>query len=260
MSTVLSFIGKGGTGKTSISLLFADLLKKKGKKVLLADLDPQASLSITVLDRLVNVSMLDVYRKDLKVKEILLTNEKGLDIIPACTELYEINREMILNNDNSLFIKKELRKFYNYDYIITDNTGSSFDEIAKNVIMATDKYIFLLQPGKYSTNSIVEYIKYCRKIKNDPSMLFYVVPNFYNPCRFGCYTNLQAIKKYFINDEKVIVLDEFIPSTVSFENTLLTKKRSLASLLKINKSDQKILDKLEEIVNIIMTKEGICHG
>lgn len=67
---VISFIGKGGTGKTTMALLFADILKKNHKTLLL-DLDPQASLTFSVLDKHSEVSMLDVYKGCKKIREII---------------------------------------------------------------------------------------------------------------------------------------------------------------------------------------------
>ena len=49
MSTLLFYNFKGGVGKTTISVLAADHFSRAGKKVLLVDLDAQASA--TLLDR-----------------------------------------------------------------------------------------------------------------------------------------------------------------------------------------------------------------
>ena len=46
MSTLMFYNFKGGVGKTTISVIAADHLSKAGKKVLLIDLDPQASATL----------------------------------------------------------------------------------------------------------------------------------------------------------------------------------------------------------------------
>ena len=46
MSTLLFYNFKGGVGKTTISVLAADHLSRAGKKVLLIDLDAQASATL----------------------------------------------------------------------------------------------------------------------------------------------------------------------------------------------------------------------
>ena len=73
--TVISFtIQKGGTGKTTSAVAISGWLAEKKKKVLLIDLDPQASATECVVDAL-------EIRKAPSIKDLLLNNRKIEDII-----------------------------------------------------------------------------------------------------------------------------------------------------------------------------------
>ncbi|WP_412089866.1 ParA family protein [Limosilactobacillus reuteri] len=69
MSTLLFYNFKGGVGKTTISVLAADHLSRSGKKVLLIDLDAQASATLFLKTAMVillrNDHYLIRYRKNL---------------------------------------------------------------------------------------------------------------------------------------------------------------------------------------------------
>ena len=86
---------KGGTGKTTSTENIGVALAMEGKKVLLVDTDPQASLTVcmgsTQPDEL-PVSLATVLSKTLEDKEIaegegLLHHAEGVDLMPANIEL-----------------------------------------------------------------------------------------------------------------------------------------------------------------------------
>jgi chromosome partitioning protein len=126
---------KGGSGKTTTAAHLGQHLALTGHRVLLIDLDPQASLSALhgfqpEIDR--NSSLYDAIRYDSERKNIqdviVKTNFPLLDIVPANLELQEYEYETPLAMQNS----GEGRRFYSrvgdalssvdnlYDVVIVD--------------------------------------------------------------------------------------------------------------------------------------------
>lgn len=82
---------KGGTGKTTTCENLGIGLANEGKRVLLVDTDPQASLTIALghpRPDEIPVTLTDLMAKviqdqPLDLKEGILTHEEGVDLIPA---------------------------------------------------------------------------------------------------------------------------------------------------------------------------------
>lgn len=73
MSTLLFYNFKGGVGKTTISVLAADHLSRAGKKVLLIDLDAQASATL----------FLKIVTEILSLKDLFILPYKKIHFVPV---------------------------------------------------------------------------------------------------------------------------------------------------------------------------------
>lgn len=164
---------KGGTGKTTSTLNIGVGLARKGKKVLLIDLDPQANLTISLginpLDYLSN-SINQVLEKAIDINETIINNIRGVDLIPSNmnlngTELRisgEIARETIL--------KKALAQINNnYDYILLD-TPPSLNLLTLNSLTASNE-VFIPIEAEYlalqGTKQLIDTINAIRGSINE---------------------------------------------------------------------------------------------
>ncbi len=144
---------KGGTGKTTTTLtLGAALGAEKGQRVLLVDLDPQSSLSISAQVDVLEVqrSIYDVLqaalRKPGSLKEtldqtILQTRFENVDIIPATLELANAELELTSSLEREKILKAilaPLRK--TYDFILVD-CPPSLGLLTVNALVAADQVI-----------------------------------------------------------------------------------------------------------------------
>lgn len=150
----IAFINnKGGVGKTTSAFNVASYFARKGKKVLMVDLDAQANLTLyaglkpnelkkTIYDLMEKSSRLAETVEYEDVKKVLKTSKHGIDIIPSNigTErinqnlFHAINKEGLLNSILETVDDK-------YDFCIIDsppNLGLS----ATNAITASD-YVFI---------------------------------------------------------------------------------------------------------------------
>ncbi len=132
MKTIATVSVKGGCGKTSTSLALAQVLSQTGSKVLLIDLDPQASATQHMV-----VDEDPEYNYDRTIREVLLGEAYLKDILvhpwenvafaPADLRLQNIEVELASEN-NPIFILNDVLEEVasEYDYAIIDtspNTG-----------------------------------------------------------------------------------------------------------------------------------------
>ena len=165
MSTTIAIINhKGGVGKTTSTINIGAGLARKGKKVLLIDIDPQANLtqSLDITDSTYNIygALKGEYLlKPLKVSNNLLVIPSTLDLASAEVEMASmISRETILAK-----LIKPIK--HQYDYILID-CPPSLGLVTINALSASDKILVPLQAqflALYGLNKLLEIIQVVRK-------------------------------------------------------------------------------------------------
>jgi chromosome partitioning protein len=148
---------KGGTGKTTSCISVAGCLAKKGKKVLVVDIDPQsnATSGLGIDKKSIKKSMYNVLGRKRTIKSIILATEvENLHLAPASSELeklYEISDKNGFDNEslkNSLALIKA-----DYDFILID-TPPSYKKFIANGMVAADKIVVVLDPGIFALESL----------------------------------------------------------------------------------------------------------
>ena len=120
---------KGGVGKTTTTVTLGGLLAERGKRVLLVDTDPHASLTYYFgidAEELEN-SVYDIFirGKDITREEILQSlcpsGVNNLDILPSSMALATLDRSLGNKGGMGLILKKALQKVKaEYDYVLLD--------------------------------------------------------------------------------------------------------------------------------------------
>ncbi len=160
---------KGGVGKTSSSISLAAGLARKGKRVLLIDIDSQANSSKVLLtdyqsltkERTIYATILD--RSSLPVHK---THSEHLDVIPSHILLSNTDVELTSAIDHrEERLKKELDLIKrNYDYIFID-CPPTLSWLTINAMTAADKVIVVCAPGYFELDSIVQISKTIKEVK-----------------------------------------------------------------------------------------------
>lgn len=145
MATVISFANqKGGVAKTTSTFNVAACLAKRGFRVLMVDLDPQASLTIyaglepyeynhTVVDVLKNP------KQDLKA--CITPVREQLDIITSRIELAGTESELLSRPARELILSRALASVQKeYDYIVID-CPPQLSTLTINALACTDKVV-----------------------------------------------------------------------------------------------------------------------
>lgn len=145
MSTVLTFANqKGGVAKTTSTFNVGAALAKRGNKVLMIDLDPQASLTIYAgLEPYEQEqTIVDVMkRQNMDVQAAIVNIRENLDIITSRIELSAVENELLSRTARELILSRALASVKaSYDYIVID-CPPQLSTLTINALACTDKVI-----------------------------------------------------------------------------------------------------------------------
>lgn len=129
-ATIIAVVNqKGGTAKTTTVENLGIGLSKQGKKVLLIDADPQASLTISLgypqpddleptLSDLLNGT---ISENPVALDEVLIHQQEGIDLIPSNISLVGLEVSLVNTMNRERILKQFLETLReDYDYILLD--------------------------------------------------------------------------------------------------------------------------------------------
>ncbi len=160
---------KGGTGKTTTSISLSAGLARKGKKVLLVDIDSQANSSKVLLHHYPTIEKEQtlfhtiLHRKPLSIHPTTVAN---LDIVPSHILLSNTDVELTTAIDHrEERLKRELDKVKaNYDFVFID-CPPALSWLTVNAFTASDKVIIVVSPGYFELDSIVQISKTIQEVR-----------------------------------------------------------------------------------------------
>lgn len=202
MTQVIAFTNqKGGVAKTTTCLSLGACLSEMGKIVLLIDLDPQASLTLslglkpqelhrTVGDALLgNASLVSVSRE---------SPVYGMDIVPANQGLVVIDKVLYGRPGFQYRLKNELDSIEKnfYDYVLID-CPPSIGTLTLNALTAADLLIIPIQCEYYAARTLRHYSELIKRIheKTNPRLTYRVLVTMYDKRNKICRTILEQMQR-----------------------------------------------------------------
>jgi len=164
---------KGGTAKTTTTENLGIGLAQEGKKVLLIDTDPQASLTISLgypRPDDIGVTLSDIMNKIIDDKPIqdregILTHAEGVDLMPSNIALSGMEVSLVNAMSRESILKQYIDTVnQKYDYILLD-CMPSLGMLTINALVAADDVLIPVQAQYLSAKGLEQLLGTVSKVK-----------------------------------------------------------------------------------------------
>jgi len=168
MAKVISVTNqKGGVGKTTTSINLAASLVKRGKRILLIDMDPQgnASVGCGVDASEIEYTIYDLLLLETTAKKAIIKTECGVDVLSANGDLAGAQVELLNEIGRELRLQKALAPIQDdYDYIFID-CPPALNVLTINALVASNSVMIPMQCEYFALEGLSALIATVRKIR-----------------------------------------------------------------------------------------------
>ncbi len=164
--------GKGGVGKTNISVNLALLLRRLKKNVLLVDADIHLGNVDLLMGIRPGATLADVISGEKTLAEIIVKGPTGVDVMPASSAVLDMidAEDRVIKRLGDAFLNLE----HNYDLVIVD-TGAGIGRNVTSFSLGADKVIVVVTPDPASIADAYGVIKIL--LQKSPSLPIMLVTN-----------------------------------------------------------------------------------
>ena len=190
--------GKGGTGKTFLSLNLAYAISRQNKKVLVIDLDANLSNANILLDVVATKTIYNFFTGIDSLKEIITEVETNFDFIFG--DSGKTNYPNLTDNIVNKFFTQLAILEQEYDYIFLD-LGAGADEQIFNFLLLADYNIIVTTPEPTSLMDAYVVLKLLKFRKYIGQKLVII-----NKCKSesegeNTLKNLQSASEHFLKEK-----------------------------------------------------------
>ena len=219
---------KGGVGKTTTSIALAGLLAECGKRVLLVDTDPHASLSyyFGIESEDLELSVYDLFTQVSSTEQILQslcpTQYSNIDILPATMALATLDRSLGAKGGMGLVLKKAMGEISQYyDYVLMD-CPPVLGVLMVNALAAADIIIVPVQTEFLALKGLDRMIKTMDLMQGEQEKPFRytIVPTMFDKRTKASIIAYQQLQDTY--EDKV--WPGVIPIDTNFRNASVTQK------------------------------------
>lgn len=170
---------KGGVGKTTTADTFTAILARRGKRVLLVDVDPQANASKRRIPNYFSIPVhhtlysVIVHKQPITKELIHKSNIPNLDVLASHIKMSGADLELataIGNREERL--KRALAPIEkDYDYIIFD-CPPALSFLTLNAFTASDRVVLMVSDGADEVDALIEIVNTLSMVKeeNNPNL------------------------------------------------------------------------------------------
>jgi chromosome partitioning protein len=223
-SIIALFNQSGGVGKTTLTMNIGYHLGKLGKKVLLIDDDPQASLTI-FMGLEPNQLPKTLYNAVVKEEPLeIIPDIFGMDLVPSNISLSTAEMELVGAIMGELRLKQALEDIQdNYDFILIDCPPSLGILSIMSLVASTHVLVPIQTEFKAlkGTELLLTTIVKTLKVANKKLKIAGFIPTMHDARTLQAENSLKAIYDQLSN---VATIFPTIPRTTDFANASQTQK------------------------------------
>ncbi|WP_062105059.1 MinD/ParA family protein [Bacillus niameyensis] len=243
--------GKGGVGKSNISINTAMILNKKGYKILLFDLDIGMGNVNIMLGYSSPKTIADFLKRDIPITDIVYTTGEGISYISAgngLNETLELNEMMLSKLLNGL---SDLQQ--DYDFIIFDMAAGATASTLK-ILLAVDEIFVISTPEPTSMTDAYSMMKFISL--EGSSSVFYLICNRAESEKQGRET-LNRLKQTAVKFlQKDVVLLGVLPEDQHVRKAVISQ-----TAFSIKFPSSSITVKLERLIDQYLNKkQAVDHN
>jgi flagellar biosynthesis protein FlhG len=240
--------GKGGVGKTNISVNLGLSLSQKGKKVLIIDADLGLANVNVLFNLKVNKTINDLIEGNSTINDILIEGPGGIKILPASSGIFSMSQ---IDDSGQHILLSHLSSLSDlFDYILID-TGAG---IGKNVLFfnSISHYVLIVvTPEPTSITDAYALIKVLNsrsKIKRFKIIVNQVVSSGEGKKIYGAlYGVVSKFLTVSLDYLGYIVADKYIQKSVLSQKPVLLYAPTSPSSLCINTIADRVEDKFQKV-------------
>lgn len=254
---------KGGVGKTTNTYLIAYTLAKMGIHTLVADLDPQANATKTLMltksqqeDTVYSIKktlMVGVQEKDLTDLPVKIMD--NLDLIPSYIDFQDFTKYLYQNTNNEYEETHLLEPLFNplkkkYDVILLDVPPFSI-EITRNAVIFSDFALISLQTHDDSLSGAEEYVNTLSKLQQEYQLdieVIGILPMLHDARNGVDQTIIQSAKDEF-GEENVF--------TNIVTQMARIKRFPINGITDKDRFDKRVLNKYQQVTDELLSRIGL---
>lgn len=167
MRTIAIVNQKGGSGKTTTAVNLAATLAEAGRKVLIIDLDPQASASMWYGFKDKGKGLFDVLTEDAKLEDVIeKTSIESLQIIPSSPLLSGIEKALANQVAPEAILKNQLLRMREkpWDYLLID-CPPTLGILSLNALTLASEVLVPVEAHVMALHGLVQLLKTINLVK-----------------------------------------------------------------------------------------------
>jgi flagellar biosynthesis protein FlhG len=198
--TIAITSGKGGVGKSNVSLNFSIMLSRRGFRVLLLDMDIGMGNIDILLGQSSPLTIVDLFARQLPLQELIKTGPDNMSFIAGGTGLTNI---FTMDEEKVDYFLTELQSVSaQYDYLIFD-MGAGISEDRLYLLKAVHDIFIVTTPEPTAITDAYAMMKYM--YAQEKAIPLYVIANRVRTDKEGRETleRLKRVAKQFLDKEVI---------------------------------------------------------